>query len=222
MLRLRISKKLLIIAFLILFFSCISFQWVCASEYPKPFPDEEINKYIGKVVDASVLNEIAMLIEKKYPDHLFAIIFKIIEADTRWITDRGGQPTYEIKAHKILIASIVDWGPKSPSDNTTPLWQYHYEVTLSGGYGAVHGNYYIQGVSVFESATYWNVVSSSSGGTYIGVGLWNWNENLGRYHRYYDTPAWDTSYTWFYPAYYGHSVHNPQGNPTVYYDWYYE
>lgn len=57
----------------------------------------------------------------KYPSHQFEIILKIIEANTRWITDRGGQPTYEIRVYKVLIASIIDWDPKSSSDNVTPL-----------------------------------------------------------------------------------------------------
>ncbi|MCS7364693.1 MAG: hypothetical protein NDF54_04565 [archaeon GB-1867-035] len=144
----------------------------------------------------------------------------------------GHYPTVIIHDVKEILIAIYDRGPLPDYDNSVnsvePLWQYHYEVTLPPGYAYCDIKFYIEGTAVFESVTYWNVLSGSDGTPRIGVGLWNWDDPLIRYayHLYSETPAWDTSYTWSYPARYSHSVWNPTANYeihyNVYYEWYYE
>lgn len=82
---------------------------------PVPFPDEEINSYIGKVYHGSVIGEIGRLIEEKYPGHQPLIKFKVIESEERWGIDRGGQPTLYIHFQKILIVEILDCGALGPN-----------------------------------------------------------------------------------------------------------
>jgi len=118
MLKNKVSKFLSLTVLIILICSFMNLQWIQANE-PKPFPDDEINQYIGKVVDPKVLNDIANLIESKYPDHIFGIKFKIIDKEEHWITDRGGQHTLVIKLKRILIAGIYDEGLKNPNNYFT-------------------------------------------------------------------------------------------------------
>lgn len=213
------EKKAIFISILtILLFSYINLQVVKAAE-PKPFPDDEINNYIGKEVTPEELHQLVILIKTKYPNRSFLIKFKIVDAEIKWIKDVKGRPAIELKLKRLIIAEILDYG----EDNSIqPEWQYHYEVTLPPGYAAMHRYHYIQGLAVFDSLTYWNVINNYND---IGVGLWNWNELRGRYHIYDETPIWDTSYTWSYPAYYSHSIWNLSESTihaNVYYDWYYE
>ncbi|MEM2538188.1 MAG: hypothetical protein QXE38_02665 [Candidatus Methanomethylicia archaeon] len=200
-------------------FSYINLQIVKAAE---PFQDDEINSYIGKEVTIEELHQLVILIETKYPKHSFLIKFKIVDAEIKWIKDAKGRTKIELKLKRVIIAEILDYGEKS---SVQPQWQYHYEITLSPGYAAMHVRHYIQGLAIFDSLTYWNIINNSNDYAYIGIGLWNWNEWRGIHDIYNETPAWDISYTWSYPAYYSHSTWNLSWSTihaNVYYDWYYE
>jgi len=61
---LRIRNIILLSMSLILILSCIGFQWVYASDYPRLVTDDEIKKYYGKIVDQSTLRKILELLEK--------------------------------------------------------------------------------------------------------------------------------------------------------------
>ena len=124
---------------------------------PMPFPDEDINRYIGKIGPASMIKEICLLIEERYPGHCPLIEFKMIEADQKWIIDRGGQRTLAIHFLKIQITEILGHGVLGPhgevleppaaeqtksEDSTeqtgsvgpTGMGPYYYSETLEPGY----------------------------------------------------------------------------------------
>lgn len=168
---LKIKVALLVVT-LTLIFSCIGFQLAYASDYPKLATDDEVKKYYGKVIESSKVFELIKLLMKKYPGHGFASIVKLVEADIKWTRDpRTGEPMFVIRSYKVMLVAIYDTGPlpdySHNIDSVEPLWQHHYEVTLPPGYIYCHTAFYIEGIAVFESVTYWNVVSGSSGSTLL-------------------------------------------------------
>ncbi|MFB0543718.1 MAG: hypothetical protein ACETVR_02945 [Candidatus Bathyarchaeia archaeon] len=77
-----------------------------------PFPDEDINKYVGKVVDASKLGEIGGLIKEKYGTRSYSIEFYEIEAE---LIQKDNKLIGHIS--KVLITNILDQrktGPRTP------------------------------------------------------------------------------------------------------------
>lgn len=71
-------------------------------------PDEDINRYFGKVVDAKVIGEIARLIDERYPGHPFVIEFKPIDRETAFIP--LGDSTWVIRPRKVLLVKAVVFG----------------------------------------------------------------------------------------------------------------
>ena len=72
-----------------------------------PFPDEDINRYVGRVIDWSVFLELIRLVDERYPGHGVTVYFKSIEAE--WV-DLGGD-TWEGRFDKVLLISFLDRGP---------------------------------------------------------------------------------------------------------------
>jgi len=87
--------------------------WICGVK-GVPFPDEDINRYVGQVINASVISEINRLVQERYPGHYTSFTFKPIEYEEYHVKDRGGQ--YEVMGqfHKILLVSYLDHGVISP------------------------------------------------------------------------------------------------------------
>lgn len=85
--------------------------WVCGVR-GVPFPDDDINRYVGQVVDPSVISEIDRLVEERYPGHYTTFTFKIIDNETEWIY--LGDNTWEFRPHKMLLTSYLDHGIISP------------------------------------------------------------------------------------------------------------
>ena len=70
-----------------------------------PFPDEDINRYLGKVVDARVMLEIQRLIDERYPGHRISITGRDVEMEP---IEVGGRRLFKFR--KAIIYEVLDHG----------------------------------------------------------------------------------------------------------------
>jgi hypothetical protein len=73
-----------------------------------PFPDEEINRYIGRIIDTSLISEIDCMVEEKYPGHYTSFTFEILDAETEW--NYLGDDTWQIHFKKVRLINYLDHG----------------------------------------------------------------------------------------------------------------
>jgi len=158
--------------------------WVCGVR-GVPFPDEDINRYVGHVVDPGVIAEIGRIVEERYPGHYISFSFKMIENETNWIP--LGDNNREVHFNKILLTSCLDHGlidsggkvleppvaeltnSKDGAEQVEPLaGPFPYSEDLSPRSGKIHGYHYLAGLYEFESHTSW-----SPSGVDMDIGLWN-------------------------------------------------
>jgi hypothetical protein len=87
--------------------------WICGVK-GVPFPDEDINRYVGQVVDWSMIAELDRLVDERYPGHCTSLTFKPIEYEEFHVKDRCGQDTVMIHLHKVLLGAFLDHGIIGP------------------------------------------------------------------------------------------------------------
>jgi len=83
--------------------------WICGVK-GVPFPDEDINRYVGQVIDPSIILELTLLVQERYPGHCTSFTAKPIEYEEYHVKDRGGQWEVMCQFHKILLISFLDHG----------------------------------------------------------------------------------------------------------------
>ncbi|MBW1932312.1 MAG: hypothetical protein JRI56_04680 [Deltaproteobacteria bacterium] len=158
-------------------------SWLCGVR-GVPFPDEEINRYVGQVIDPSIILELTLLVEERYPGHCTSIEGKTVEGETIETIYRGEKTTF-IHFHKILLISFLDHGVIGPggevleppvaeqtrskfsSEQVKPLsGPYPYSGTLTSGSWKIHNKHYLAGTYEFESHTSWTPSYAN-----MGIGL---------------------------------------------------
>lgn len=85
--------------------------WICGVK-GVPFPDDDINRYVGQVVEPGVVAELGRLVDERYPGHCISFSFKIIEEETEWISLGGDQ--WEFRPKRFILTSFFDHGVISP------------------------------------------------------------------------------------------------------------
>lgn len=197
--------------------------WICGVK-GVPFPDEDINRYVGQIIDPDIISKINHLVEERYPGHSTSFTFKMLDSETECIYLEDGK--IMSRPHRMLLTSYLDHGVISPEGQVLELplagidtllaGPYYYSGTLNSGSGRVHNSHYLVGIYEFESHTSWTPTYAD-----MGIGLYNYNTGWGVYYPYYDSPADDISYNWDYPYYYGFLVVNLEPCTTVSYSGYY-
>lgn len=87
--------------------------WICGVK-GVPFPDEDINRYVGQIVDWSIVVKLDRLVDERYPGHCTSLTLKPIEYEEFHVKDRGGQDTVMIHVHKVLLGAFLDHGIIGP------------------------------------------------------------------------------------------------------------
>ena len=180
---------------------------IASQDNPVPFPDKEIQQYVGKEIGIDVMKEINEFITSKYPDHVSSITFREIEAEEHEGIGPMGEPILWVSVTKLELIEALDYGLDSnpPPESTRRV--YSYSGTLSPGVGKWHGNYYLYGTAEFTSDTSWTPSNVP-----MHIGLLNKDTMYFGYHVYSSSPAYDIIRNWNYPYYYAHCVRNPATN----------
>lgn len=126
-----------------------------SQDNPVPFPDKEIQQYVGKEIGIDVMKEINEFITSKYPDHVSSITFREIEAEENEGIGPMGEPVLWVKVTKLELIEALDYGVDSNFQPESTRRVYSYSGTLSPGVGKWHGNYYLYGTAEFTSDTSW-------------------------------------------------------------------
>jgi len=183
---------------------------MASQDNPVPFPDEEIQQYIGKEIDMSTMKEINNFITSKYPDHISSITFREIETEEHEGLGPEGEPILWVRVNKLELIEVLDYG-LNPNPNrlskSISRTTYSYSGTLKPGIGKWHGNYYLYGTAEFTSDTSWTPSNVP-----MHIGLLNKDTMYFGYHVHSRSPAYDIIRNWDYPYYYAHCVRNPSTN----------